>query len=166
MIEQWKDISGYENKYQVSNFGRVKSLPQKHSKKENILKNSVTHYGYLRVNLGRFNTRLVHKLVAEHFIDNPFNKKWVNHKDGVKANPHVDNLEWCTPKENSEHAYRTGLNTIQYQNLKQPFKPVINLESGVFFDTMKQAAIAHNINPATFKGKIHRGFYKNRFALV
>lgn len=109
MKEIWKDVAGYEGRYKVSNKGRVKSLIS-----GKILKNQSDKYGYQYVKLsngkrGSYKHMSIHRLVALAFIPNPENKPEVNHKDGNKRNNYVDNLEWVTPKENVEHAYRNNL---------------------------------------------------------
>lgn len=109
MKEEWRPIKGYEGLYEASNMGRVKSL---HFGKEIILKQSEWSSGYMKANLskdGTTNLKLVHRLVAIAFIKNPNNYEFVNHKDGNKKNNAVDNLEWCTRKQNTHHAIKTGL---------------------------------------------------------
>lgn len=97
MEEIWKDIKGYEGKYQVSNFGNVKSLNYNQTGNERLLKPILHHTGYLCVNLCKPNKKFpIHRLVAEAFIPNPDNLPQVNHKDENKHNNHVDNLEYCT----------------------------------------------------------------------
>ena len=108
-MEIW-DIEGYEGLYQVSNLGRVKSLNYKCTKEEKILKPKVCKKGYLMVGLykeGKRRYYLVHRLVAETFIDNPEDKPQVNHKDEDKTNNKVENLEWVTSKENNNYGTRT-----------------------------------------------------------
>ena len=115
MTEVWKDIVGYEGLYQVSNLGRVKSLPKmvgfrKQSEKQCAI--FTDKRGYCKTNLYKNNTHkqvYVHILVASAFLPNPANKPQVNHIDGDKSNNQIHNLEWCTAKENVIHAYRTGL---------------------------------------------------------
>ena len=113
MDEVWKDVKGYEGKYQVSNLGNVKSLLDKQlNKREMILKPSLSHKGYLKVFLSKDSkksSKTIHRLVAEAFIPNLENKKTVNHIDGNKANNRVDNLEWLSNSENQKHAWRLGL---------------------------------------------------------
>lgn len=125
MQEIWKDISGYEGFYQVSNLGRVKSLERNvniksSSKKlfpvkEKILTPSKnTRYCYVILRKNKMGHRhSVHRLVAETFIPNPFNLPEVNHKDENKRNNNVSNLEWCTPKYNAN--YGTSRNRLAMQ---------------------------------------------------
>lgn len=107
-MEIWKDIEGYEG-YQISNMGNVKSLGNDKAKKEKILKPAKHRCGYLKVNLckqGKTKTHLIHRLVALHFIQNPNNLPFINHRDEDKTNNAVQNLEWVTPKQNINYGTR------------------------------------------------------------
>ena len=114
-MEKWKPIKGYEGLYEISDLGRVKSLPKLSGnccRKEIILKNNTTKDGYHYVTLAKNNKQRsvrVHRLVAASFIPNPDSKETVNHKDGIKLNNHVHNLEWATRSENVQHSYDVGL---------------------------------------------------------
>lgn len=113
-MERWKDIKCFENLYQISNEGKVKSLGNgfKSCGHEKILKPGISTSGYLFVNLYKDKTHLhkdIHRLVALMFIPNPENKPCVNHKNGIKTDNNVNNLEWCTYYENNNHAYKMGL---------------------------------------------------------
>ena len=104
----WKDIPGYEGKYQVSNTGKVRSLNYRGTGKTKILKPSTHHRdGYKRVVLYKNDKQyyyLVHRLVAQAFIPNPNNYPVVNHKDENPANNAVWNLEWCTMDYNIDYS--------------------------------------------------------------
>lgn len=111
-MEIWRDVEGYEGLYQVSNLGRVKSLSRVFSKGTKILKPLKINSGYFIVNLWKNNRcthKLIHRLVANEFIDNPHKKKCVNHIDGNKENNNINNLEWVTPSENLSHAITNNL---------------------------------------------------------
>lgn len=110
MVEEWRDIEDYEGLYQISNLGKVKSLPRKvqfgvgyRITDERILKPHQMKNGYMTVGLKRHNKpkyMTVHRLVAEAFIPNPDNKPCIDHIDGDRKNNSVENLRWCTHKEN------------------------------------------------------------------
>lgn len=107
MIEEWKDIKGFEGYYQISNLGRVKSVErysaQKHLIKEKLLNIHHNNSGYCDISLyidGVRYHRKVHRLVAEAFIPNPNNLPEVDHIDTNKDNNCVDNLRWVTHSEN------------------------------------------------------------------
>lgn len=100
VMEEFKDIEGYEGIYQISNLGNVKSLK---FGKEKILKPVKNIKGYLYVNLrknGKMKSMRVHRIVAQEFIENPLNLPEVNHIDENKENNKIDNLEWCDRKYN------------------------------------------------------------------
>lgn len=109
MIEEWRDIQGYEGIYKVSSLGRVK----KYVKQEWVIRKSVvTKSGYSSIELRKGVDRRIfrtHRLVALAFIPNPENKREVNHIDGDKSNNCLVNLEWVTREENMKHAGEKGL---------------------------------------------------------
>ena len=105
---EWFDIKDFENLYQVNKYGDVKSLGGKY-KKSRILKPKVDRYGYYNVVLFKDNKmyyKTIHRLVAETLIPNPSNLPQINHIDENKLNNNVDNLEWCSPKYNSNYGTR------------------------------------------------------------
>ena len=107
-MEEWKTLNQCTD-YMISSYGRVKSSK---NGREIILKPSYTHDGYLKQAIsinGKSYTYRIHRLVAEHFIPNPDNKKTINHIDGDKTNNKVDNLEWADLSEQMIHAYKLGL---------------------------------------------------------
>lgn len=114
--EIWKDVDGLEGCYQISTFGRVKSLARYDYStrylKEKIMKLSKDKDGYYIIGLGcakkgiKRKTYRVHQMVAKAFIPNPSNLPEVNHKDENKINNYVGNLEWCTTKYNLTYGHR------------------------------------------------------------
>lgn len=109
MEEIWKDISGFEGLYQVSNLGRIKSYHQwkrANCPPEYFLNPSLSNTGYLQVTLYSNKKRsklLVHRIVAEAFVPNPSNHPHINHMDEDKTNNCASNLEWCTAAYNNSY---------------------------------------------------------------
>lgn len=145
-MENWKPIEGYENLYEVSDFGRVRRLEGKvksglknsgyQTNRGRTLKQNLKRNGYLTVDLSKGNevrTSSVHRLVAKTFIPNPQNLPCVNHINANKRDNRAENLEWCTAKQNSEHAQRTGL----YDGPGK--KAILCVETGMRFISSYQA---------------------------
>lgn len=145
-MENWKVIKGYED-YLISDKGNVKSLIT-----NKILKPALCGSGYpkvmLRIEPKVYKSEMIHRLVAENFINNPLNKKTVNHKDGNKTNNTVENLEWNSYSENLKHAYKMGLNYWS-ENKGLACKPVyqVDIKTNKIINKFKSAgAAARSVN--------------------
>lgn len=104
----WKEIKDFSN-YEISDEGEVRNKTTKQ-----VLKGRLSKSGYLQVSIKnndtkKFTNQYIHRLVALHYIDNPLNKREVNHKDGVKTKNISDNLEWMTSSENQKHRHAIGI---------------------------------------------------------
>lgn len=139
--EEWRDISGYEGIYQVSNLGRVKSLvnggQSRLNGKERILKPGENKYGYLSVNLCKYGNRKmfkIHRLVAQAFLSNSENFPEVNHKDENPKNNHSSNLEWCDRKYNCNYGTRNE------RMRKTKSKKVICIETNFTYESVNEAS--------------------------
>ena len=111
-MENFIKINGWEQSYEISNYGRIKCLNYLHHKDKVYITNGIKcsngYFKYELKNNGLKKVFLIHRLVALHFIPNPENKPCVNHIDSDITNNKVDNLEWVTPKENVHHSYLYG----------------------------------------------------------
>ena len=135
--EEWKTIEGYEDRYSVSNYGRVKTKSityyiHGHAKTSvpHILKIIIRKDGYCKVNLGRSGeqkTLNLHRLVAMYFIPNPNNLPCVNHKDENPSNNIVDNLEWCSYEYNNNYGSFKEKHSKAFKNYPKFSKPVIQM---------------------------------------
>lgn len=144
-MEVWKDIPGYEGRYQVSNLGNVKSLNYRNSKQPKLLKPMEYKIGYAAVNLNR-KWRKVHRLVAEAFVPNPSNKREVNHINGNNLDNRAENLEWVTPSENVQHAWNAGLQKMTEERKEKISKMVVCVETGIEYYGMQDAMNKTNIH--------------------
>lgn len=164
--EIWKKVVDNSN-YLVSNKGRVYSKEviidtnktlkkQKHKRTyKGCILNFGISMGYFKVNLkynNKYYNKKVHWLVAETFIPNPDNKPCINHKDGNKLNNNVDNLEWCTYKENTQHAIKSGLIEAGERSVtsKLTNKEVIEIKERYKIGNISQSKLAkeYDVNPS------------------
>ncbi|MBQ8626170.1 MAG: NUMOD4 motif-containing HNH endonuclease [Agathobacter sp.] len=146
-MENWKDIFGYEGLYQVSDQGRIKSLERwvpRTGQTPKLIPETIIRLkegAYYRVNLhkdGKMKTFLVHRIVAAAFIPNPNGYKIVNHKDGNKHNNVVENLEFCTSRDNNRHAREHGLHIDNINGLLNA-----NKENSIIVQCYKEGKLLH-----------------------
>lgn len=116
--EIWKPLSGFEGRYEISNFGNIKNV-----KRNSIVKTHIDAHGYQSCTLRyvgdkKSHTVKVHRAIALAFIPNPNDYPIINHKDGNKLNNSIENLEWCTYQHNIQHSFDNGLQTPSGQILE------------------------------------------------
>ena len=182
--EEWKDIKGYEGLYQVSNLGRVKSLKRKvyagrgrmRWQYEKILsKNKTNGNGYKVVSLnkeGKSQNKYIHRLVAETFLENPCNYRYINHKDEDKSNNCFDNLEFCTAQYNSTYNnlhIRKGLKIRNNKYSKKILQLNDNNEVINIFPSISEASRKLNVSYQAIsdclrRKQLHSAGYKWEYA--
>lgn len=159
-IKPWMPINDYEGYYELHESGEVRSIKRivihgnwNRRVESKILKRRINNCGYIEVRLskdGETKTKFLHVLLAQVFIPNPDNKPFVNHKNGIKTDIRLDNLEWSTHSENILHAYKTGL-----YNVSKKETPVIDICTNVSFPSIKKAADYYSIPYSTCKGYLN-----------
>lgn len=131
MSEIWKDVEGYNGRYQVSSQGRIKSFAQDRVNGK-IKTGSTTHKGYLTYKFydsnGNSKFIPVHRVVASAFIENPDHLPQINHKDEVKTNNMVENLEWCTNDYNTHYGTKIRRAAESNRCCSTTSKPVYSID--------------------------------------
>ena len=148
----WKPVVGYEGLYEVSQNGDIRN-----SRTNKMIK-TWDSMGYNSIALsknGIVSKFKIHRLVALTFLPNNENKPCVNHIDGNKLNNNFLNLEWCTYTENAKHAYNNLLRLPSKKNIDNLSKETIDLQTGVFYDSMKQACQCTMINYKTVINQLY-----------
>ena len=163
MNEVWKDVTGYEGYYQVSNKGRYRSKDRYVDRKQNpyvlkgkILTGTVNDSGYVLVQCGDKQERL-HRIVAIEFVDNQYGKTCINHKNGIKKDNRAINLEWCTRNENIQHANKLGLidnSGVNNKHSKMNDASVRIVKEAVKYVKQKDLAEYYNVSVSTINGII------------
>lgn len=159
IIERWKDIEGYEGYYQVSNLGNVKSISRQvyhpitniQLINERILKPDLRR-GYKYVSVSKNGIKkgfLVHRLVGFHFLNSIEGKNEINHKNGIKTDNRVENLEWVNSSENQKHAVKIGLqfSGSKHTNSKLNDDQIIEIRDSI--KSYSFLALEYNVSKST-----------------
>lgn len=160
--ELWKTLEEYKG-IQVSSIGRIKKAANQRRKERILTEFPKDRDGYCRCTVqkldGTFTSQPVHRLVAKAFIDNPFNKKAVNHIDGNRSNNRVENLEWVTARENVLHSYQFGnrkkCKEVPRNTLLTDFQ-ISQIDKLRELYTVNQIAKLFNIEYQSLKNIIHK----------
>ena len=160
-MDIWKEIVGYPN-YQVSNSGKIKSICYN---KERMLKPQNMN-GYLRVGLsknGKVNLFLIHRLVAITFLENIKNSDFINHKNGIKSDNRVENLEWCNASENLNHALVNNLRImpkgINHHKAKLTEEQILEIRKSNLSQT--ELALMYNVKQPLISSIINKKKWKH-----
>lgn len=149
-MENWKEITGYEGYFEVSDLGNFRSKDRIIKYKQNgtrnypgkPLKTETIVEGYQRIVLMKDGIKkrfMCHRIVAQEFIPNPNNKPFINHIDGNPANNKVENLEWCTQEENEQHSVNTLGKTMRGKTYPKKVKCI---ETDIVYNSMNRCIIA------------------------
>ena len=163
MDELWKDVAGFDGRYQVSTLGRVRSFVT-----DRILKPSPLPKGYLRVFLclgSERYTKYVHRLVAEAFIANPNNYEEVDHINSIKTDNRVENLRWCTHAQNNQFEAKRKAVSDSMKNSevckkrieilnKAKRKVVTCVDTGRKYESLTKASKAIGVRPGVLSNAI------------
>ncbi len=188
--DEFVDIPGFEGYYQVNKLGEFKSLARivkgrnnYHVKKERPMTVHFNSYGYAVVSLsknGEFKPTKVHLILARLFIQNPENKRTVNHIDANKSNYALNNLEWATDSEQQIHAFKMGLQIPRRGALNGMYgkignagkgkdsvlsKIILDLKTGIYYFGTREASISNKINQGTLRAMLN-GRIKNKTSLI
>lgn len=145
-MEKYIALQGFYDCYAVSNMGNVKNL-----RTGKVLNPSIRPDGYKSVLLSRDGKKMsirVHQLVAQYFLEKEDDKTDINHKNGIKHDNRAENLEWCTKKENMQHAHDNGLMTSKYANKDILVYDYETSEHLFTFQSVKQCAKFLGLNPS------------------
>lgn len=161
--ERWLPILIDEDvsKYEISDCGRVR-IPSLNFKVLNHAYNKDGYPHYTLTYKGKRYCRKAHRLVALAFIENPNKHPVVNHLDSNVCNPHYSNLEWTTHSGNAKHAFENGRLYIKYGSDHVNSKPVLNLETGIYYDSVLDASASTSLKAATFRYQMFYAIKKKR----
>lgn len=160
-MEMWKDIEGYENVYQISNKGNIRSVDRTLSNGRHIkgvlLKPKYDKDGYLNIGLSKNGTKKcfrVHKLVGMSFINNPKGYTMINHKDGIRDNNNADNLEWCDNSYNQWHRCHINNNPPNNDYKKKKVKAILPNNTEYIFDSVTECGEYFGVSRTAIERKL------------